>query len=473
MLFFIFTLFSLITNSYPQQIGNVKKNDVLSLPIIDMGKVIQTGTTIDANWRWIHDVNGYTNCYDNNWNKQYCPDPITCSKNCALEGVDQNDYKNIYGVTTNGNSLQLNYVTNSNVGSRMYLLDEGYNQYKMFNLINKQFVMDVDVSKIPCGLNGAVYFVEMLSKGINGNVKYGLGYGDAQCPTDIKYINGFVNTNNTGTCSIEMDIWEANSMATQIAPHSCNTRSVFSCTNDKDCGRGNFRYQGLCDKDGTSYNPYREGRTNFYGPGSKYQVDTTKPFTVITQFFSSNNKDDGNLVGMRQLYRQNGKLIEGGTLTDEITRQIKEKYSETNHFEQLGGFKRMGESFKRGMVLVMSLWDDTAVNMLWLDSTFPKGSTELGSKRGPCPDNRQGVDWLRRTYPDSKVIYSNIKVEAIEPKPTTPTPTPTTPTPTPTTPTPTPTPPTPKPPIPNPSSSCNYKIKCSECILMDIDVEIS
>jgi hypothetical protein len=31
----------------------------------------------------------------------------------------------------------------------------------------------------------------------------------------------------------------------------------------------------------------------------------------------------------------------------------------------------MGEALKRGMVLVMSLWDDHEANMSWLDSNYP------------------------------------------------------------------------------------------------------
>jgi hypothetical protein len=105
-------LFSfLFMSSFSQQIGNVKQNDVLTLPMNDMGKVIQSGAIIDSNWRWIHDVNGYTNCFDNGWNKQYCTDPISCAKNCAIEGVSQSDYKDIYGVSVSENSITLNYVT--------------------------------------------------------------------------------------------------------------------------------------------------------------------------------------------------------------------------------------------------------------------------------------------------------------------------------------------------------------------------
>ena len=72
-------------------------------------------------------------------------------------------------------------------------------KYRLFNLLNKEFTMDVDVSNLPCGLNGAVYFSEMDEDGglsrFEGNkagAKYGTGYCDSQCPQDIKFINGEV-----------------------------------------------------------------------------------------------------------------------------------------------------------------------------------------------------------------------------------------------------------------------------------------
>ena len=46
----------------------------------------------------------------------------------------------------------------------------------------------------------------------------------------------------------------------------------------------------------------------------------------------------------------------------------------------------MGESFKRGVVLVLSMWDDHEANMLWLDSDYPLDldPNAPGVKRGPC-----------------------------------------------------------------------------------------
>ena len=70
------------------------------------------------------------------------------------------------------------------------------------------------------------------------------------------------------------------------------------------------RYDGVCDKDGCDFASYRLGNTNFYGPGSQYTIDTTKPLTVVTQFFTDDGTSNGNLKNIRRKYVQNGKVIE-------------------------------------------------------------------------------------------------------------------------------------------------------------------
>jgi len=188
----------------------------------------QNSVTIDANWRWTHEVGGTKNCYTgNSWDATLCPDPNTCAKNCAIDGAD---YEGTYGITASGDELTLNFVTqgpySNNIGSRTYLLDQD-KQYFMFMLKNKEFTFDVDVSNLPCGLNGALYFVQMdedggLSKfpGNSAGARYGTGYCDAQCPHDIKFINGVANVldwkpsgsdknagqGRYGTCCVEIDV---------------------------------------------------------------------------------------------------------------------------------------------------------------------------------------------------------------------------------------------------------------------------
>jgi cellulose 1,4-beta-cellobiosidase len=158
---------------------------------------------IDSNWRWVHTtVSGsYTNCYTGNtWNATLCPDDVTCAANCALEGAD---YQATYGAVASGNSLQLTFVTKgayaTNVGSRLYLMDTD-TSYQQFDLLNNEFTFDVDVSNLPCGLNGALYFVSMDKDGgvarfpaNKAGAKYGVGYCDSQCPRDLKFIDGQVS----------------------------------------------------------------------------------------------------------------------------------------------------------------------------------------------------------------------------------------------------------------------------------------
>ena len=86
------------------------------------------------------------------------------------EGSDSNDWTSTYGVSADGSGgISLQFVTvgqySTNIGSRVFMLDDSGNNYYMFKLKNKEFTMDVDTSELPCGLNGAVYFVEMDADG--------------------------------------------------------------------------------------------------------------------------------------------------------------------------------------------------------------------------------------------------------------------------------------------------------------------
>lgn len=87
-------------------------------------------------------------------------------------------------------ALNLSYVTQGangkNVGSRTYLMADD-DHYQIFKLKNKEFTFDVDVSALPCGLNGALYLVEMDADGgkskfptNEAGARLGTGYCDAQ-----------------------------------------------------------------------------------------------------------------------------------------------------------------------------------------------------------------------------------------------------------------------------------------------------
>merc|ERR1711872_1080026 len=154
-----------------QGVGDVTENTLLDFPIeicesYGNCKKVATSVTLDSNWRWLHD-DSMTNCYTGNlWDDVKCPDAATCTENCFIEGVSKSDWQSPYGIEADGNGgMTLKFVTvgpySTNIGSRVFLLDESGSNYYPFNLKNKEFTMDVDVSQLPCGLNGAVYFVEM------------------------------------------------------------------------------------------------------------------------------------------------------------------------------------------------------------------------------------------------------------------------------------------------------------------------
>jgi cellulose 1,4-beta-cellobiosidase len=72
----------------------------------------------------------------------------------------------------------------------------------------------------------------------------------------------------------------------------------------------------------------------------------------------------------------------------------------------------MGEALGRGMVLVMSLWDDPDAHMLWLDSDYPvnKDPSVPGVHRGTCSRSTGDPKDVESQNPNSSVKYMNIKV---------------------------------------------------------------
>jgi len=395
-----------------------------------------TNATLDANWRWIHGGSG-SNCFTGSvWDKTLCTDPISCAENCALEGVTAEQYVSTYGVSTIQGGLELKFMTGTNAGSRLYLTQDGGERYTVFKLKNREFSFDVDVSKLPCGLNGAVYFSEMDEfGGIGGRnkagAKFGTGYCDAQCPHDVKFMEGAANIldwnestalGKWGACCAEMDIWEANREATAFTSHPCSLTGSKKCSNRLECGgfpdESEYRYKGVCDKDGCDFNSYRSGDHVFFGDGSAYAVDTSKPFTVVTQWITNNGKDDGDLVEIRRIYKQDGQVITNSvvstpgrdrkddSITDDFCDAQKHAFGDPNEHKAKGGLKAMGMALERGVVLAVSIWDDALSHMKWLDSSLGDGS-KPGEVRGPCKRSAGAPEELRAKYGDASVKYTN------------------------------------------------------------------
>merc|ERR1712039_950938 len=144
------------------------------------------------------------------------------------------------------------------------------------------------------------------------------------------------------------------------------------------------RYLGMCDKDGCDFNSYRMGDTSFYGHGSDFKIDSSKPVTVVTQFLTHDGTDTGDLSEVRRFYVQDGAVIEnseatilgsgaGNSITDDFCSKQKSKFGDLNDF-----------------------------------------AAKPGVLRGPCPsDATSEPKYLRATVPDSHAAFSQIKVGEI------------------------------------------------------------
>lgn len=366
-----------------------------------------------------------------------------------IEGADE-EYPNTYGIKAAGSSLQLDFVTkgqySSNVGSRTYLLQDEAT-YKMFHLKNKEFTFDADVSQLPCGLNGALYFVQMDADGgkarfptNTAGAKYGTGYCDAQCPHDLKFINGETNmlgwnpsptdpnagVGKYGSCCVEMDVWEANSMATAFTPHACSVTQQTRCEGVQCGDNPDHRFDGVCDKNGCDFQAYRLGNESFFGQGAHFAIDASKPVTVTTQFVTADGTDAGALSEIRRHYTQGGKVVAtpsilvGGqgpfsSVSDDYCKAEVGLFQDQTNFLEKGGMAAMDAAMESGMVLVMSLWDDHSANMLWLDSTYPTDGQKPGDKRGPCAITSGKPKDVESQTPNAYVKFSNVKFGEVGP----------------------------------------------------------
>ena len=174
---------------------------------------------------------------------------------------------------------------------------------------------------------------------------------------------------------------------------------------------------------GCDFNSFRMGDTSFYGPGMT--IDTTQKITVVTQFITDDGTADGTLSEIRRFYVQNGVTIPnsqstitgvtGNSITDSWCDAQKTAFDDTNDFKTYGGLAQLGAAFQKGMVLVLSIWDDYAVDMLWLDSDYPTNldPSQPGVARGTCSTDSGKPADVEANGGSITVTYSNIKVGSL------------------------------------------------------------
>lgn len=211
-----------------------------------------------------------------------------------------------------------------------------------------------------------------------------------------------------------MDIWEANKIAAAYTPHISSEEGFYKCSSTltDDCK--------VVDTGGCGFNSYRLGNTTFLGPDMI--VDTNKTFTVVTQFITSDNTSTGDLVEIRRIYVQDGEVIQNSkvnipgldaydSITQEYCADQSSVFDSTDNFTAKGGFDGFSKSLDLGMVLSMSIWDDSGSYMLWLDGVYPIDSPTpdaLGVRRGTCGVN-ESIPANLEAVSDPAVTFSNLK----------------------------------------------------------------
>jgi cellulase len=162
---------------------------------------------------------------------------------------------------------------------------------------------------------------------------------------------------------------------------------------------------GVCDKNGCGWNSYRLNQTEYYGEGANFDVDTTRPFTVVTQFPASNSA--GKLDEITRLYVQDGRVIRSETVAKAglpAVDSITDPYcvaSGATAFTNLGSLAAMGDAMTRGMVVAFSIWWDTSGGMVWLDG--------VSQGAGPCSDADDLPANILANEPFPEVTFSNLK----------------------------------------------------------------
>ncbi|KAJ6524001.1 cellulose 1,4-beta-cellobiosidase precursor [Mycena capillaripes] len=368
-----------------------------------------------------------TNCWEDHvWDSTICPHAQTCYDAC-IEHPNV-DYAGIYGITTSGDAVAMKFFTQSsilNIGNSVLLLDPAStqgapktNKYQIFFPLNMELSFDVDVSQLPCGLASSLSFKEISADGgfsqdpLNqAGAGWGTGNCDGRCSTDRQFIHGLPNVGNTlGACCNEFRLWQGSAVSETMVAHPCVSSGLTTCT------------AASCDVTGCEFNPFREGNRTFYGGGPTFSLDTSRSFTVVTQFITSSNSPTGALSSIRRLYIQDGTILPNPTsmipgisptneFTDEHCNEQKPVFEEPDVFASLGGLSTLGKAFQRGMILEMGIDEDRVDHMLWLDSSFPPGANPQvpGVIRGPCGTATGAPEDVEANDRGAQVVFSNIK----------------------------------------------------------------
>ena len=206
-------------------------------------------------------------------------------------------------------------------GGRVYIGDSPSDTimtelFYQMPLLGKRLTLDVDLSRVGCNCNGALYFVSMPA------------HNSAQQPAPGEHGDYYCDANAVGgTYCPEMDVLEANKHAMSSTAHTCEYVAP--------------RYYPSCDGAGCGTN-ILDVDINAYGPGK--QINTNKPFTLSTSFIQGEN----NLLStVTNTFSQASQSFEFNACNPDY-------------------LQWMGYSLP-GIVMTMSLWGTGPGGLAWLD----------------------------------------------------------------------------------------------------------
>ena len=259
--------------------------------------------------------------------------------------------------------------------------DWGSFEYLRLPLLNRQLQFDVDLSKVGCGCNAAVYLVAMPERPNE--------YNPAYC--DIAGVGG-------NDACLEIDMLEGNGKALQATLHTTYTRG----------------WDGKsCNADGCVANIGKTAETQrLYGPRpGPHGVNSSKPFTVTATFRA---EDSGVVYDVQLTQTGAGGGAPGGSVhffdsdggVPIGSHVMANQPTPVPHADR----ERTRVALTKGMVLVISLWSSPPGELDWLDGGCDDWVAQ--GKARCTPDNLWGAS----------MIVSGVRTSTVPSPPTPPPP---------------------------------------------------
>jgi len=200
--------------------------------------------------------------------------------------------------------------------------------FKLFRLLGRTLTYTVDLSKVGCACNLALYLVPLPARGPSGSPSRGT----------CSYVSYYCDANAAcGNWCPELDVMQANKYVFAATPHKCDAPS----------SNGHYSH---CDREGCGQNTNTMGVMD-YGPGKLYTIDTTRPFDVHTDFYGS------------------GELAAGAAFTGMQTRLVQgSNQLVLDHSSCRSYLPNLAGSMAAGMSLRIAYWGDDPDKMSWLDN---------------------------------------------------------------------------------------------------------